>query len=193
MKKHLLGLGIFSFIVVSFAVAFAFLYAKPEVCNLEVTKKPVIQTDKRKSCDYTKKRNVDSAFTFSQATLQRNSKEFNAFINEESFQTNSSFKLHFFLDDGKNTKYIGTQDSQVKVINIEGKPKLGVSADLRGMLKTYNHKSNFYVIPELITFNNKFDRNQVEFNANKAISVLWVDSPKFEKKNNNHEDVIILQ
>ncbi len=192
MKKHLLGLAVFSFIVVSFAVTFGFIYTK-KVRKVEEIKKPVMENDTRKKCDFSEKSNEDSSFSISQATLQRNSGEFNAFINGENFHSHTSIKLHFFLDDGKKTEYIGTQESQLSVINIEGKLKSGLSADLRGMLKPYDRKSNFYVIAELITLKNKFDNNQVEFNANKATSVLWVDSPKYEKQNNKREEVKILQ
>ncbi|HMS41279.1 MAG TPA: hypothetical protein PKE69_13700 [Pyrinomonadaceae bacterium] len=174
MKKHLLGLAIFSFIVVSFVVSFGFIYAT-KVGKVEEIKKPVIENDTRRKCDFWEKTNKDSSFSITQATLQRNSREFNAFINGGSFHSHTSIKLHFFLDDGEKPKYMGTQDSQVRGINIEGKSKLGLSADLRGMLKTYDRKSNFYVMPELITLKNKFDTNQVEFDASKSVSILWVD------------------
>lgn len=51
MKKHLLGLGIFSFIVVSFAVAF--LYSPMEICpitQIEEIRTPVIKNNTRYRC-----------------------------------------------------------------------------------------------------------------------------------------------
>lgn len=49
MKKHILGLAIFSFIFVSFAFAYAFLCA-PSLPKVEEVKTPVYVSEKRSSC-----------------------------------------------------------------------------------------------------------------------------------------------
>lgn len=52
MKKHLLGLAIFSFIFASFAVAFAFLYAPMEITEVkEEIRMPVFENDTRYRCN----------------------------------------------------------------------------------------------------------------------------------------------
>lgn len=61
MKKHLLGFGIFSFIVVSFALAFASFYV-PEICpitQIEETPRTVVETDTRYRC---KKQETNTRF-----------------------------------------------------------------------------------------------------------------------------------
>ncbi len=191
MKKHLIGLGIFSFIVVSFAVAFAFLYTKPELGNLEVTKKPVVQTDKRKSCDYTKKRNVDSAFTFSQATLQRKNSHFNAIVEGENLE-DLKFKFHFFVDSGKKIKYVSTENLTVRKIYSSEKLQWSVSTNLSDLLDKYDGKGNFYFIPEQISDSNQSNNKQVSFDAKKAVSVLWIGSPVVEKTVKSLDDSKIL-
>lgn len=53
MKKHLLGLAIFSFIFASFAVLFAFLYAPqiPTIPQVEEIQRPVFQSDRKYYCN----------------------------------------------------------------------------------------------------------------------------------------------
>lgn len=191
MKKHLLGLGIFSFIIVSFAVAFAFLYAKPEICNLEVTKKPVVQTDKRKSCDYSKRRNVDSSCKFTQATLQKNSHQFNALIECDDIDRSYNLELHFFINNGGKTEFAVTEMSEVKQVNINGKSYWEVETNLREWANKYNRKSNFYVMSEFKDI--RFSDDEVKFDANKAVSVLWVESPVVEKTVKSRDSTKILQ
>lgn len=53
MKKHLLGLAIFSFIFASFAALFAFLYAPkiPQISRIEEIRRPVFENDRRYRCN----------------------------------------------------------------------------------------------------------------------------------------------
>ena len=91
MKKHLLGLAIFSFIFASFAVAFAFLYA-PKIRKVEEVKQPVFENDKRNRCNYSKRRTENSSFKFTQATLTERHRKFTAVIEGEELKAETEVK-----------------------------------------------------------------------------------------------------
>lgn len=182
MKKHLLGLGIFSFIVVSFGVVYAFLFA-PKIPQVVEVRKPVYEFDKRNKCSFSERRSQKPSFRITHSTLLENNRKFNAIIEAENIDENAQFDLHYFVNDGKNVEYIATESAKVKKIVIESKFYWGIELNLDKWQKKFNNKNNFYFIPELTAEGNKSqDQNNIEFDSAKAIPVLWLKSPEIKEK-----------
>lgn len=73
MRKHILGFAVFSFIVSSFAVAFAFIYAPaiPRENSVEVSGFPVYKAEPRSSCHKKKPKKLEFDIVSSQLDLQK--------------------------------------------------------------------------------------------------------------------------
>ncbi len=193
MKKHLLGLGIFSFIVVSFAVAFAFL-CTPKIKKVEEIKKPVYELS-RKTCQYdTKEEIANSLPKITQATISEKTRLFQATIEGGYLKKESEeLKLHFFFSDGKETKFLITKNTEIEKNYVGDAVVWKVQFDSKEFKNLFGKKNNFYVISEVVKKNSNDVIEIPQFNYKKAVSILSIDDSQNRMKEKNLKETKILQ
>jgi len=167
MKKHIIGFTLFSIIVGTAA----FIYAMFNVVNVEEVFVPAYTpTYQTKSC-WKMKRDLKESIsspTITQAVFNLKTKKFSwNLANEEA---NSSVVLHFFVSDGKGTRYIGSNPAK----SSERDDELNFSGSYMTLNKL-NSQTNLYLIAEnnaASTLFSEFHKShQVEFDASKAVAV----------------------
>ena len=184
MKKHLLGLAIFSFIFAAFAIAFAYFYA-PKVLEINEVKRPVFENDTRNRCEKNFTQNNSSSIEITQPNISnvfrknsaKESQIFFAMVKKDKLAVGTKILLHFFVGDGKTISYAATENYEIKRISTDERiTSAYINFDLNGWQKKFNRKNNFYVIPQIVTEDYNSDSIQPKFDSNKAIPVLWSEN-----------------
>jgi protease II len=162
MKKHILGLVIFSLII---GVS-AFFYG---IFGFET-----------KSCNYKKKRHhrkhhektiSDNANIIKQAVFNKNENTFNFKLGKLDADTGIIF--HFYAKSNNETRYLRGIIAQYKPeIEIKNKKKAVFRIDEDNSLFNLSENENLYVIPELIYEGSDASNNIPKFDHNSAVAVL---------------------
>ncbi len=173
MKKHILGLGLFSFIVSIAAVVYA-LFPVPEIIPVsEVITVSAPQYNAKRSCRMKVKENKVSLIEVRQAVLDLQTKQFNWELATPDID--EPIALHFFSNDDKGTRYIASEQINNKFSH-NGILKFSNSYSWLNKRKSYE---NLYVIAQFDSeavnysknyqvYGNKF---QPKFDAAKATAV----------------------
>jgi hypothetical protein len=187
MKKHLLGLAIFSFIVVSFAVAFVFFTTKPEVCHFGITKKPVIENDRRYKCN--KKSEI---IKFEVLSTQFNSEE-GKLISQFRVNFDKNVELPKVISIGTNLyNYKNSEVEKVQlkdelfesfeVNHFKNEATFFVESDLKNLM-SINSGNNLCVVFDFYVNHNKGDALPLSKISSEAKPVLFVHRTKSSSKN----------
>ena len=163
MKKHIIGFTLFSIIVGTAA----FIYAMFNIVSVEEVFTPAYTpTYQGKSCwkmNRDLKDTVDSP-TITQAVFNLKTKKFS--WNLSTVETDSPILLHFFVNDGKGTRYIGSDPAK----NLVSDGELNFSRSYTNLNKI-NSQTNLYLIAEMNAPSSFHKNRQVEFDAGKAVAV----------------------
>ncbi len=169
MKKHVIGFTLFSIIVGTAA----FIYAMFNVVKVEEVFAPAYTpTYQRNSC-WKMKRNLKESEvnlpTITQAIFNLKTRKFS--WNLSTIETDSPIVLHFFVNDGKGTRYIDSVSA--KSLVRDGNLNFSPSYMKLGKLDS---QANFYFIAEVNGalpnyFHEKKISPQVKFDASKAVAV----------------------
>ncbi len=166
MKKHIIGFTLFSIIVGTAA----FIYAMFNVVNVgEVFTPAYTQTYQRNSC-WKMKRNLKETInssTITQAIFNLKTKKFS--WNLSTVETDSPILLHFFVNDGKGTRYIGSDPAK----NLVSDGELNFSRSYTKLDKI-NSQTNLYLIAEMNAPSSYYEdqkSRQIKFDASKAVAV----------------------
>jgi hypothetical protein len=178
MKKHILGLGLFSFIVITAG----FIYSMFSVANVEevlVIKniEPYESHPMPNSCWKMKRASKESnvgKLTVKQAVFDLQTKHFNWELATPDID--EMIELQFFSNDGKNVKYIASERVNNKFSH-NGSLKFSNSS--YGWLSERNSYKNLYVIArfesEMKNYSENYqaygNRFQPKFDAAKATAV----------------------
>jgi len=179
MKKHILGLALFSFIVSAAAVVYAF-FNVPEIVQVSevITVSEPQYVPTRTSC---KMRSTpkNNSIKIEQAVLNLQTKQFNWELATPDRE--EAIALHFFSKDAGGTRYITSEQINNKFSH---NGVLKFSDSYRWLNKRDSYE-NLYVIAqfdsEVINYSENFqvygDRFQPKFDAAKATAVT-IDSGK---------------
>ncbi len=166
MKKHIIGFTLFSIIVGTAA----FIYAMFNVVKVEEVFAPAYTpTYQRNSC-WKMKRDLKETInspTITQAIFNLKTKKFS--WNLSTVETDSPIVLHFFVNDGKGTRYIGSDPAK----NLVSDGELNFSRSYTKLDKI-NSRTNLYLIAEMNATSSIYGYHksrQVEFDASKAVAV----------------------
>lgn len=107
MKKHVLGLTLFSFIVGATAFVYGIFFAVSPVVPVAVEMPVAVSTYPATSCWKMKRDSSDVSLKVNQAVFNLQSKEFSWEI--ATPRKNAMIALHFFSKDGTGTRYINTE------------------------------------------------------------------------------------
>ncbi len=163
MKKHIIGLALFSFIVSAATVIYA-LFNVPEIITVSA---PQYIPTQRTNCKMKRelKESKSNSPLITQAVFNLKTKQFSWELARQ--KVNSPILLHFFIKDEKGTSYISTEQGINSVRY--GEMFFSGSFIWIGNLDSY---MNLYVIAELAPTPGHYKNYQPEFNADKAIPVL---------------------
>ena len=173
MKKHVLGLALFSFIVSASAIVYA-LFSVPETAPVsEVITVSVPRYSVNRSCRMKSKSDNAASIGIRQAVLNLQTKQFNWEL--ATPEIDEPIALHFFSNDDKGARYITTEQINNKFSH-NGILKF---SDSYGWLNKRKSYENLYVIAQFDSeavnysenyqvYGNKF---QPKFDAAKATAV----------------------
>lgn len=173
MKKHIVGLALFGFIVTSVAVIYGFLSFP------KITPVPAPQynpTSSPTSCWKMKRERKEpkaNSIEVRQAVLDMPTKQFNWELALP--ESNESIELHFFVKNDKETRYLTTEQVKNKLSN-NGVLKFSNSYDWLNKRKSFD---NLYVIAQFESEATNYSENfqvygnkfQPKFDAMKATAV----------------------
>lgn len=167
MKKHIIGLALFSFIVITAG----FVYSMFSVARVEevfvVTNSETYSPTK--SCWKMKRDSKQSSvgdIKVKQAVFDLKTKQLNWEL-AAPLREGSSIALHFFVKNADGTRYLNSALAPQTGFE-NGVIKATSSYEWLDRLESYE---NLYVVPELTTWS-EFQKRQPKFNAEKATSVL---------------------
>ena len=153
MKKHIIGLALFSFIDSAAAVIYA-LFPVPEIAPVsEVITVSVPQYNVKRSCRMKLKMNKIPSIEVRQAVLDLQTRQFNWELATPDID--EPIALHFFSNDDKGTRYITTEQINNKFSH-NGILKFSNSYGWLNKRKSYE---NLYVIAQ-------FDSEAVNYSEN---------------------------
>lgn len=167
MKKHILGLAIFSFIVGTAALVyglFAALLPTPRVAPVET---PSVTTyPSTKSCWKMKQESKIDSVQVYQAVFNLQSKEFSWELT--TTKSNAPIALHFFSKDGAGTRYITTETVNGSLAH-NGFLKFNTNYPWMGKDNSFE---NLYVVPEFVPSGANYSNAvQPRFDAANATAV----------------------
>ncbi|MGI8788016.1 MAG: hypothetical protein ACR2HG_09680 [Pyrinomonadaceae bacterium] len=166
MRKHFIGLGLFSFIVVSAAVIYA-VFSVPEINSVIVSRYET--TSMPTSCWRMKRESSETKvrpLMVKQAVLDLKTKQLNWELTVPS--PTSQITLHFFVKDKNKTRYINS-------ISVPAGFENGIvnAASSYKWLDNLASYENLYVMPEYTSQDKLKNENAPpKFDADKATSVL---------------------
>lgn len=166
MKKHIVGLTLFSFIVVAAAIVYS-MFSLSQVEEVPAPADYQHYSSKTSCWKMKSKSNVASPFV-NQAVFNAKTKRFSWYLSKS--ETSSSILLHFFVSDAKGIRYIDS----VPADGLKGDGELNYSPFYMELNKL-DSQANFYLITEVDTLLpyknfNEYSR-AVAFDASKAIAV----------------------
>ena len=164
MKKHIIGLALFSFIVSAAAIVYA-IFNVPEIASVAATQYIVAERTHCKMKRAANRSTVDAPMV-TQAVFDLKTKQLNWELAAPQ-RSGSTIALHFFVKDANGTRYLnsafapqmGFENGGIKATN---------SYEWLDRLESYE---NLYIVPELASWN-KYQKRQPKFDAEKATSVL---------------------
>ncbi len=173
MKKHIIGLALFSFIVSTAAVVYA-LFPVPEIAPVsEVITVSVPQYNAKRSCRMRLRSDNSASIEVRQAVLDLQTKQFNWELATPDID--EPIALHFFSNDDKGTRYITSEQINNKFSH-NGILKFSTSYGWLNKRKSYE---NLYVIAQFDSEATNYSENyqvygnkfQPKFDAAKATAV----------------------
>lgn len=165
MKKHIIGLAFFSFIVSAAAVIYA-IFNIPQITPVyEIVSTPQYIPAERTHCKLRSRANRFS-LEIKQAVYDVRTRQFNWELTASP--STSRIALHFFIRDANGTRYLNSIFApQASFEN--GAIKAASSSRWLDRLESYE---NTYVIPEYTSGNEFDDKNyQPNFDAARAMPV----------------------
>ena len=166
MKKHIIGLTLFSVIVSAAAVVFA-VFNVPEIVSVSVPQYVLAERTHCKMRQSANRSKIDSLMV-TQAVLDLKTKQINWELSTSS--ANPGIALHFFVKNRNGTRYVNSELLPVIYRN-EDVPMNGTSS--YEWLDNLGSYENLYVAAEYTTWKKFQDKTvQPKFDAEKATSVL---------------------
>jgi hypothetical protein len=150
MNKHVFGFALFSFIVgVAIAVSGWLAFKTVSVNVFEVNK--TSRFEDRNYCPNQKFKNSGADVKIEQAVLDVNTKQLKTFLwLNPSVRTGNAYdavRLHFFVKNEKETRYLETEDIWVKSAFDSKKESVLSSLKWLDKLESFD---NLYVVPQTI-------------------------------------------
>jgi hypothetical protein len=185
MKKHLLGLAIFGFIVLSFSVTFSFLYSPSILIDprFEETLESAVETDKKKKL--VKKVSPSESIELIQPMIASEERKyfretnfyqcqvFSANLKKGNLQSGMKLAFHFFVAENGKVRYLASEGKEIDRFFFQDENFVTqVRIDLGNWSKKIGKKNNFYVIPQVIGDFSEMTKLKPEFNTEKAFPVL---------------------
>lgn len=173
MKKHILGLALFSFIVSAAAIVYGFFNVPKIVPVAEVITVSVPQYEVKRSCRGKLKLNKTASIEIRQAVLDLETKQFNWEL--ATPEIDQPIALHFFSNDDKGALYITSEQINNKFSH---NGILKFSNSYSWLNKRKSHE-NLYVIAQFDSDATNYSENyqvygnkfQPKFDAAKATAV----------------------
>lgn len=170
MKKHIIGLMLFSFIVSAAAIIYGvlnILFPVPEAVSVFVPQHNQVERTHCKMKREIKEQKISSPL-ITQAVFDQKMKRFSWHLARS--EAKSAIVLHFFISDAKGTRYIDSVSAESSI----GDGELNYSPFYMNLDKI-DSQANLYLIADNdadSTFNGFHEKRQpVEFDAGKAIAV----------------------
>ena len=165
MRKHIIGLVIFSFIVGAAAVVYA-IFNVPEIIPVFAPQYAPVERTHCKMRREIKEPEINS-IEVEQATINLRTKEFNWEIIAP--ETDAAIKLHFFSKGNYGTKYLISSP----VINFSHTGSLRINKSFRFLYDRESYE-NLYVIGEFYSESKVYNEtNPPEFDIKKATAVTF--------------------
>lgn len=181
MRKHIFGFALFSFIVgVAVAVSGWLAFKSVSIHTFELRS----DAPQTKQWDYCMKdRFKKSAYPnakIEQAVLDVNTKQLTTFLSlnprAETEEVSSAVALHFFVKNGRATRYLATENIWMNSAFDSEKESVLSSLEWLDNLESFD---NLYVVPELNDNRVSYKKNPPRFDSANAAPVLLSKGKNF--------------
>jgi hypothetical protein len=173
MNKHIFGFALFGFIVGIAVAASNLLFIElPNPQEVFESKSPEPRTFCNLRAKKTIWENSASNVKIEQAVFDLETKQLKTFLTfrpQHKTHERVVFALHFFVKDGKTSRYLATE--QVSLNSDSDYQRAEVLTSLTE-LENLNSRDNLYIVPEYASDWSNYKNNPPSFNYSTAVPVL---------------------